>query len=579
MKKQSVISVFFSVIVLFGCQKTPDNDAQSSVQTVADLIISNAKIYTVNDKQPWAEAVAIKNDEIVFVGSESDSKAWIGDKTVIHDVDGKMVLPGFIDSHAHVVMGGAYVRSLSLDSFATPEYWVKQVKQYADENPDADILFGYGFLASAFGPMGPTSLQLDQVVADRAVYIMDEGFHGAWANTKAMELLGITDSTPDLEPGFSYYKRDNNGHATGYLLEAAATAGVEKLGIITADSIALGTGDVIKIINSYGITSVFDAGALEVADLQIEVLEKATAKGDMTIRMVASHMISSAEEAEHGVEKALAKRDMSKREMFHINTLKIMNDGTIEGKTAGMFEDYQGEPGNKGQTVFSAEQMNMLLAQVSAANMDVHIHALGERAISETLDAIALVRDNPNFDKSTSRFTLCHVQVVTDEDIKRFKQLDVIAQSTPLWASYDEFGKEFISADQFNRYFRYNSFKEAGVKMAFGSDFPASGAGTLGMSPLFNMEVGHTRQTPNVENAPVQPNINERLDIASLIKGYTLDGAYQLNMEQQIGSIEVGKKADMVVLDKNLFDVPKYDIHKVSVERTYLGAKVVYEKQ
>lgn len=552
------------------------NSLFAQAETAADLILFNGKVYTVNDKQPWAEAVAIKDDEIIAVGKLTDMDKWRSKQTKSRDLQGRMLLPGFVDSHAHPVMGGAYVRSLSLDSFSGPDHWYKQIDQYAKENPDAKVLFGYGFLASAFGPEGPTSAMLDKVIDDRPVYIMDEGFHGAWANTKALQLLGINKNTQDPEPGFSYYKRDAKGQPTGYLLEGTATAAIEKLDIITTDSVALGTSDVIKIMNSYGITSVFDAGALDVDALQIKVLNKIAAQNQMTVRMVASHMISTKEQADDAIKITNHKRAISKNDMYHINTLKIMNDGTIEGKTAGMFEDYQGEPGNKGINVFSQQQMNTLIAQASTENIDVHIHALGERAITETLNAIALVRSNSKHDNSTSRFAICHIQVMTDKDVQRFAKLNVIAQSTPLWASYDEFGKEFVSDDQFNRYFRFNSLKKAGVKMSFGSDFPASGAGTLGMSPIFNMEIGVTRQTPEQKDAPIQPGKHERLDIATLIKGYTLDGAYQIHMEDEIGSIEVGKKADFVLLDKNLFEVDKYDIHNVKVVETYLGGKTVY---
>jgi predicted amidohydrolase YtcJ len=550
--------------------------AKSTLPLSADLILFNGKIYTVNDKKPWVEAVAVKDGNIIAVGNFSDIKLLSGDKTIQQDLQGKMLLPGFIDSHAHPVMGGAYVRSLSLDTFAQPQDWIKQVSEYAKQKPDDKVLFGYGFLASAFGPEGPTSAMLDKVVSDKPVYLMDEGFHGAWANTKALELLKIDKNTPDLEPGFSYYKRDKAGNPTGYFLEETATAAIEKLDIVTVESVALGTSDIIKIMNSYGITSVFDAGALEGSEMQIDVLDRIVEKGDMTVRMKASHMVSTAAQTDTAIKETMHKRTISKRDMYHINMLKIMNDGTIEGKTAGMFEDYQGEPGNKGVNVFTQKQMNKMIAQASAENIDVHIHALGERAISETLNAIALVRNSPSNANSSSRYTICHIQVMTDNDIQRFAELDVIAQSTPLWASYDEFGKEFVSDDQFSRYFRFNSLKKAGVKMSFGSDFPASGAGTLGMSPLFNMEIGHTRQSPNTDNAPIQPGKHERLDIATLIKGYTLDGAYQLHMEDKIGSIEVGKKADFVILDKNLFNVDKYDIHKVQVIQTILSGNTVY---
>lgn len=575
MKKIMKICSLVALTFLAGCNQTE----KAVPSLAADLVLTNGKIYTVDTNNEWAQAVAVKDGEIVYVGDNQGAKSWIASNTKQQDLSGKMLLPGFIDSHAHPVMGGAYVRSLSLDSFAQPEHWYKQIAEYAAAHPDAKVLFGYGFLASAFGPEGPTSAMLDKVVADRPVYLMDEGFHGAWGNTKALELLKIDKNTPDLAPGFSYYKRDENGNATGYFLEETATAAMGQLGVVTPESVALGTSDIIKIMNSYGITAVFDAGALEGSEMQIEVLDRIVEQGDMTIRMKASHMASTAEQADTAIKATMHKRAISKREMYHINMLKIMNDGTIEGKTAGMFEDYQGEPGNKGVNVFTQQQMNTMIAQASAENIDVHIHALGERAISETLNAIELVRKSAGNASSTSRYTICHIQVMTDNDIQRFAKLDVVAQSTPLWASYDSFGKEFVSDDQFSRYFRFNSLKKAGVKMSFGSDFPASGAGTLGMSPIFNMEIGRTRQAPDTENALIQPGEHERLDIGTLIKGYTLDGAYQLHMEDQIGSISVGKKADFVLLDKNLFDVDMYDIHNVKVLETILGGKTVYRSK
>lgn len=250
-----------------------------SKTTSADLILTNGAVYTVNEKQPWAQAVAVSKGEIVAVGTNQEILSLAGKGTKQQNLKGKMLLPGFIDSHAHPVMGGAYMRSLSLDSFATPEHWVKQLAEFSAQNPNERVLFGYGFLASAFGPQGPTSAMLDKVVTDRPVIIMDEGFHGAWANTKAMKILGVNQDTPDPVPEFSYYKRDEHGRPTGYLLEGTATAAIEKLEVITAESIALGTSDVIELMNRYGITSVFDAGALDVDSLQLEVLEKLTKQG------------------------------------------------------------------------------------------------------------------------------------------------------------------------------------------------------------------------------------------------------------------------------------------------------------
>jgi hypothetical protein len=252
-----------------------------------------------------------------------------------------------------------------------------------------------------------------------------------------------------------------------------------------------------------------------------------------------------------------------------------MDDGTVEGRTAAMFEDYQGEPGNSGATVFTEEEMTGMVVDAAERGIDVHIHALGERAIHEALNAIEAARQK--FPDSSTRYAICHIQVITDQDLPRFAELDVIAQSTPLWASYDEYGKQFVSDDQFNRYWRFNSLKELGVKLTWGSDFPASGAGMLGMSPVMQIEIGHTRQYAGEKDAPIQPLESERVDIDTMIRGFTIDAAYQLHMEDEIGSLEVGKKADLVVLDKNLFDTDAYEIHNIEVVMTLMDGNIVYQ--
>ena len=264
-----------------------------------------------------------------------------------------------------------------------------------------------------------------------------------------------------------------------------------------------------------------------------------------------------------------------KGDNYHYRMLKIMQDGTVEGRTAAMFEDYQGEPGNNGETVFTQQQMTRMISEAAGKQVDVHVHALGERAVHETLNAIEAARKQ--YPRSSSRYTICHIQVIGDDDLPRFAELDVIAQSTPLWASYDTHGKQFVSEDQFNRYWRFKSLDDLGVRLTWGSDFPASGAGMPGMSPVLHMEIGHTRQEPGEPNAPIQPRESERLDIDTLIRGYTIDAAYQLHMEDQIGSLAVGKKADMVVLDRNLFDTAPYQIHETTVVLTLMNGGVVYE--
>ncbi len=548
---------------------------RSANENAADIVFTNAKVYTVNEEQPWAQAVAIKGKEIVYVGDAAGAEALVGAATVRTDAGGQLLLPGFIDSHVHPVAGGAYATALSLDTSGSVEGWVAAIADYAAENENAPVLFGYGFLATTFGPIGPTRQLIDAIVPDRPVLIMDEGFHAAWANTAALKALNITQDTPDPVPGFSYYKRDANGDATGYLLEGTAGMAMDSLDVITEEVVVDGLGIVLDIMNAYGVTAAYDAGVIGYEDIAASVLKRTEASGDLTVRLVGSYRPRGPEDAADAVDNALQWGRMIKGERYRYDVLKIMDDGTVEGRTAAMFEDYQGEPGNSGETVFTQEEMTSMIVGAAENDIDVHIHALGERAIHESLNAIEEARKAAP--DSSTRYAICHIQVITDQDLPRFAALDVIAQSTPLWASYDTYGEQFVSDDQFSRFWRFNSLKNLGARLSFGSDFPASGAGTLGLSPVVQIEIGHTRQNPGEPEAPVQPRDTERLDVESLVRGFTIDAAYQMHMEDEIGSIEVGKKADLVILDQNIFEIDAYDIHKTEVVLTMMDGDIVYE--
>ena len=563
-------TLLLAAIAATSCSPQPESPTGS-------IALVNARVYTMNADAPEADAVVVRNDSILYVGDAAGAEPFIGESTDVRDLGGQLVLPGFIDTHSHLVVGGGYATALSLETWGTVDDWVQAIADYAAANEDAPLLFGYGFLATTFGPVGPTRQLIDAIVPDKPVLIMDEGFHAAWANTAALEALNITQDTPDPVPGYSYYKRDETGDATGYLLEGTAGMAMSALNVITEDVIVEGTGIIVDIMNAYGVTSAFDAGIIDGADVAgiKRILDRLEKGGDLTIRLVGSSRPKLQEHYLSAVKTAATWREELKGDRYHYNTLKIPDDGTVEGRTAAMFEDYQGESGNSGETVFTEEQMTHMITEAAAIDMDVHVHALGERAIHESLNAIEAAQSaHP---ESATRYTICHIQVITDQDVPRFGQLGVIAQSTPLWASYDTYGKQFVSADQFSRFWRFKSLEDTGAKLTFGSDFPASGAGTLGLSPIIQIEMGHTRQEFGQPDAKVQPLESERLSVESLVRGFTIDAAYQLHMEDQIGSIETGKKADLVVLDQDIFAVDPYAIHKTNVVITVMDGDVVYE--
>lgn len=541
-----------------------------------ERVFVNGAVYTLDENQPWAEAVAVDGNVIVYVGDTAGALAMAGEKTVRHDLAGKMLLPGFIDTHMHPISGGAYAKALSLETAGTVDGWLQAIADYVEANPDAPLIFGYGWLSTTFGPEGPQRQMLDAIESERPVLIMDEGFHGAWANTRALQELNITQDTTDPVPGFSYYKRDENGDATGYLLEGTAGMAMQALNVITEDIVVEGTAFIIDTLNAYGVTAAYDAGALDYADNLHRILARLEDGGDLSIRLVGSYRPSGPDDVSQAVGRAENWRNTIKGRNYHYRVLKIMQDGTIEGRTAAMFEDYQGEPGNSGESVFSEAEMAAMVVGAAGKDIDVHIHALGERAVHEALNAIERAR--ATYPDSSTRYAICHIEVITDQDLPRFAELDVIAQSTPLWASYDTYGKQFVSEDQFNRFWRFNSLKKLGVRLTWGSDFPASGAGMLGLSPIYQMEIGHTRQFAGEPDAPIQPRESERVDLDGMIRGYTIDAAYQLHMEEEIGSIEVGKKADLVVLDRNLFETDAYKIHEAKVLMTFIDGEIVFER-
>lgn len=542
-----------------------------------DIAFINANVYTVDETNPSAEAVVVRDDTIIFVGDREGADDLIGKTTEVRDMGGRLLLPGFVEAHMHLFEAGRYISVLELSIEQSIDEWISAIADYAAANADLPVVFGYGFIASAFGQEGPTRQLLDAVVPDRPVIIIDEGWHTAWANSAALNKLNVTQDTPDPVPGYAYYKRDENGDATGYLLEDVALAAAETLFPPDEEAIAEGLRTVMGIMNSQGITTAFDAKAADFEHETVKrVYDRVADLHGLSVRVFGAAAVNSTAALEGAVDRADTWRKTVKGDGFHYNALKIFSDGTLEAKTAAMFEDYQGDPGNSGHTVFTEEQLTALITAAASRDFDIHVHALGDRAIHEALNAIEAAQEKrPD---SASRYTLIHIEVIADQDVPRFGELGVIAQTSPLWFSYDDYGKAFVSDDQFERYWRVASLEQSGARLAFGSDFPATGLGVAGMHPLLNIETGHTRQIPGQPDSPVQPLASERLSIESLIRGYTMGPAYMLHLEDQIGSIEVGKKADMVILDQDIFSVDPYSIHETEVVLTMMDGDIVYQR-
>jgi len=567
---------FFSTLILIGalsvaCQSRPVPGPG------ADHVFVGGAVYTLDEAKPWATAVAVTDGRIVYVGEDAGARARVGQATSVHDLAGRMLLPGLIDTHAHPVMAAGMSQSLSIDPDDDGKEVAAAVARYARKYPERPLVQGFGFGAAQFGIAGPHKRLLDRVVSDRPVVLIDEGGHSAWVNSKTLEVLGIDRDTPDPIPGSHYYARDAQGEPTGWMLESQTfTPALAKLGAVTVEQTVEGAHELLDLWSSFGVTTIFDAGMSAFEDVGFEALRRLDRADELPVRIVASHMIQHPKQLDGAISRF---RDLERRyssDRVRLGSIKIHNDGTNEARTAAMLEPYFGEPANRGGVLLEPEVLSRFVTLVDASGIDLHIHAIGDRAVRDSLDAVAGARRANG--ETGGRITLCHVEVVHDDDLGRFADLGVIVQTTPVWhVPPSEAMAEALGPDRVARLERFAPLVRDGVRVTFGSDFPASGT-IRGISPMHNIEAGVNRQRFGEPDSEILGGEAQRLDLATLLRGYTLDAAYQLRLEAELGSIEVGKSADLIVLDRNLFETERHDLHAAKVRLTMVDGEIVHER-
>jgi predicted amidohydrolase YtcJ len=571
--------MMLAIFILAGC--TQQNIAR--IAPTADIVYTNAKVYTVNEAQPWAEAVAVEGNKIIFVGTSSDAKKHIGEKTRVINLNGKMLLPGFVEGHIHPISGALATVGVDLQ-YDSIEEVLDTLKKYADANPNLEIIRGFGWRYPLFPSTGPTKEQLDKIISNRPVYLIAIDGHSGWANSKALKMAGVTKETPDPQPGFSHYQRDpKTRKATGYLVEVPAMMEVlVKLQPQTKERVAKEFEKMLPQFPAAGIASIFDAGMLGVGEengfqiyLDLEKREK------LPMRVVGSFYHNKPDIDPLPILKKLKKAYYT--DLVKANVLKINVDGGDAQYTGAFLQPYADKPETSGEPIFTSEQLNKLVVAADAAGFDCHFHAYGDRAVRMALDAVeAASKTNPKRDR---RHTLGHVQYLQDDDVSRFAELNAIAQMSVQWAMPDativgvsgvRVGKEIL----YSEFSRPRSIIDAGGKVAFGTDWPAAGHYST-YKPLEAIEVAMTRKMlkDQIGVLDVLPPLDERLTLEQSLKSSTIIPAYQLHLDDKVGSIEVGKLADLVILEKNLFDVKPDQISQVKVLMTMMNGKVTYEDE
>ncbi|WP_197417469.1 amidohydrolase [Mycobacterium sp. GA-2829] len=545
----------------------------------ADFVFRNGRVYTVAGPQPWAQAVAVKGNTITYVGDEPGAMALAGPATRVVDLGGKLLMPGFVEGHTHPFLGAFLTSGVDLQ-VPTGEDALRAIEQYAQANPNGPIR-GFGWRVDMFGPDGPTRGDLDRVVPDRPAFFFAIDGHSLWANSKALEIAGVTRDTPDPIPGFSYYARDANGDPTGYILEVNAVLGlVNAVEPISPDTMGELMEAWLPKASAAGITSVFDAGVPPIGDDQAALLRLYTdveQRGQLPFRVVASYSVRSAP-VDGAVDALNTIRGEISGDLVSVDVVKIVGDGTQGGYTAWLIEPYADKPDSTGGSPFTEEQWHQLIGAVDAAGYDVHVHACGERTARVALDAIErAIAANPPRDR---RHAVAHLVFVEDSDNPRFGELGVVAQFSANWMSADPDTIENMGA----RYgsprkelmYRPQAVLKSGGRISLGTDWPAAGYFST-YKPLDSIQVGVTRQLVQDANAAVLEPADEKLTVAEAVHANTLGAAYQIRLDDKVGSIEVGKLADLIVLDRDIFEIDPHDIHQAMVTLTMMNGQIRHE--
>lgn len=540
--------------------------SQQNHPAPADLVLRHGAIYTMNAGRTWAAAMAIDRGRIVFVGSDGAAEEWIGARTKVVDLQGKMVLPGFHDSHVHPVSGGVELGECNLNGLTSQEEILEAVRGYVQKNSNASWIRGGGWDLPIFPNANPNKSLLDQIVPDKPVYLSAADGHSVWVNTKALRIAGITKDTPDTPSG--RIERDpKTGEPTGTLREDAADLVAKHLPKYALKDYVAGLKRGLEIANRFGITSLQEASA---DSNLLEAYWELDKKGELTARVVTA-MHADPVQGFAQIPRLLAMRKKYQSKHLRANAVKFFADGVIEARTAAVLEPYL-DHGGLGKPNWDAEVLKKMVTALDGAKFQVHIHAIGDRGIRMALDAFQAAREENG--GRDSRHHIAHLELIDPNDIPRFRQLGVVANFQPLWAYADlyitELTEPALGPARSRWLYPMASVLKTGAVMAGGSDWSVSS-----MNPLDAIQVAVTRRSlDDSTGAAWRPE--ELVDLAPMIAGYTTNGAYVNFEEQETGSLEVGKAADVIVLSHNIFDIPAHTIHRTKVLRTLLEGKEVY---
>jgi predicted amidohydrolase YtcJ len=534
------------------------------------VIISNA-IFKGTDDALIDGAIAIKGNKIIFVGGKKEVQNYIDSKTKIYEYNDKLVMPGFMDSHVHLIMGSLYNRCVNLGSARSEEEAAQMVKEFADSNPDDSWVLGFNWYNIFWEDKSmPTKKSLDKLIPDRPVFLLNAEAHGGWVNSKALEIAGIDRNTKD--PDYGKIERDEQGEPTGVLYEQAQ-------GLVVKYAYSLPEEKEMELLKSFsekaiklGVTSIIDVQPFFGANLgKKEVYEKYVKSDSKAIRLNIALGIT-----EDNVKHA---HELNK-EWENIDKLKFVGfkdfiDGVPNTYTALLVEPYSDKEGYRGNSLIDLPKLKNLIEKAHKNDYSVKLHACGDGAVRFALDSYSdSIR---KYCRKNLRHAIEHIEMITEEDIPKFKEYGIVASMQPehiaITQAFADNPYPIRAGKEREKYlWAIRTIMETGAVVCFGSDYPV-----VDIDPF----LGIYRAVTRVHNDG-QPeggwNPQEKLTIQEALRAYTYGSAYALNMEEKLGTLQEGKYADIVVLDKNLLNVSNDDILGTKIILTMINGEVVFEK-
>lgn len=537
--------------------------AKAQGKPAADLIVTNAKIWTVDKAHPQAEALAVIGDRIVAVGSVADVDAWHGPQTKVVDAQGKLLLPGFNDAHVHFVDGGDHLQAVHLKDAASPQEFAERIAQRAKITAKGEWITGGDWDEQKWSPANlPTKELIDAVTPETPVWVNRYDGHESLANSVTLRLAKIDAKTPD--PPGGQIVRDAQGSPTGVLRDSAQDLVFKIMPSMSEAHRMRAIHQAMEHAASLGVTSVQDMNPSYEDVKAYDLLQE---KGQLTLRVYAAPLETQwKDQAKIGIRRAFGTP------LLRLGAVKGYADGSLGSETAYFFDAYKDDPKSHGllsDEMHPPSAMRQRLQGADAAGLQLCVHAIGDRGISMILDIFEQIEKANG--KRDRRWRIEHSQHMAQKDFARYARLGVIASVQPYHAIDDgRWAEKRIGADRIKRTYAFRTFLENGVRLAFGTDWSVAP-----LSPMWSIYAAVTRATLDGKT-PDGWVPEQKLTVAEAVEAYTMGSAYAEFQEKEKGSVTPGKLADFVVLSDDIFKIPPAAIKNVKVEATYLGGKLVY---